>query len=76
MSFIKKLFEKRKDIKYGKGHKLGDSSTPSTSQHHSVITEQPAYQPQTSVSQSEASRLAGEAALARMTNSKKYFECL
>jgi len=59
MSFIKKLFEKRKDIKYG-----------------SVITEQPAYQPQTSVSQSEASRLAGEAALARMTNSKKYVECL
>jgi len=72
MSFIKNLFEKLigyQDIKYGKGHKLGDSNTPSTSHHQ----EQPVHQPQTYVSQSEASRLAGEAALARMTNSKKYF---
>jgi len=35
MSFLKNLFEKRKDKKYGKGHKLGDSNTA-----------QPSYQQQ------------------------------
>lgn len=68
MSFLKNLFEKRKDKKYGKGHKLGDGtpSVPSLPSHQEL----PAYRPQTSVGQSEASRMAGEAALSRMTNSK------
>lgn len=66
MSFIKNLFEKRKDKKYGKGHKLGDGSTPIT--QRSDYQEQPVYRPQTSQNPSEASRMAGEAALARMNN--------
>lgn len=69
MSFIKNLFEKRKDKKYGKGHKLGDGSTPSTSSQYQP-EQHAAYRPPSSANQSEASRMAGEAALARMTNSK------
>lgn len=67
MSFIKNLFEKRKDKKYGKGHKLGDGSTPSTSSQYQP-EQHAAYRPPSSANQSEASRMAGEAALARMTN--------
>ncbi len=75
MSFLKNLFEKRKDKKYGKGHKLGDGSTLSQPayQQQQQLDQQPqasTYRPQTSMNQSEASRLAGEAALSRMTNSK------
>ena len=66
MSFLKNLFEKRKDKKYGKGHKLGDGNSAQPEYHQS---QESTYQPQTSINQSEASRMAGEAALSRMTNS-------
>ncbi len=74
MSFLKNLFEKRKDKKYGKGHKLGDSNTAQPSYQQQQAS---TYRPQTSINQSEASRMAGEAALSRMTNSKllKHFKC-
>lgn len=66
MSFIKNLFEKRKDKKYGKGHKLGDGTEQQSTTPRN--NNEPVYRAQTSVNQSEASRMAGEAALARMTN--------
>ncbi len=79
MSFLKNLFEKRKDKKYGKGHKLGDSNTaqPSYQQQNQQQQQASTHRPQTSINQSEASRMAGEAALSRMTNSKllKHFKC-
>ena len=65
-NFLKNLFDKKKDKKYGKGHKLGDGTQPQPILQNQNY--QPAYRPQTG-SQSEASRMAGEAALARMTNS-------
>lgn len=65
-NFLKNLFEKKKDKKYGKGHKLGDGNSSQPIQQNQNY---PAYKPQASGSQSEASRMAGEAALARMTNS-------
>jgi len=67
-SFLKNLFEKRKDKKYGKGHKLGDSNTAqqaaSYQERHEEYTEnvnriEPACQ-------SEASKRAGEAAINRL----------
>jgi len=64
-NFLKNLFDKKKDKKYGKGHKLGDGTQPQPILQNQNY--QPAYRPQTG-SQSEASRMAGEAALARMTN--------
>ena len=74
-SFLKNLFEKRKDKKYGKGHKLGDSNTAqqaaSYQERHEEYTEnvnriEPACQ-------SEASKRAGEAAINRLNTSNKNF---
>jgi len=76
MSFFKELFEKRKDAKYGKGHKLGtsqdnnevnsnrnlNSSTPST---QNVSQERPSTSQH--LTQNEASKKAAEAALARQS---------
>lgn len=73
MSFLKNLFEKRKDSKYGKGHKLGDKSTQQQNdlliqQQQQTLAEQRAFRPQTSI-QSDAARAAGEAALSRLEKS-------
>lgn len=66
MSFLKNLFGNKKD-KYGKGHRLGDPSTPryeppapQPNRPHTANTERPSQQT------SDASRAAGQAALARM----------
>ena len=59
------LFDKKKDLKYGKGHKLGDKPT----QIEEPVQVNPVYRPQTS-SQTDAARAAGQAALARLQNSK------
>lgn len=58
-SFIKGLFEKRKDAKYGKGHRLGD---PAPSPRPSASQETERAPPV----QTEAARRAGEAALLRL----------
>jgi hypothetical protein len=72
MSFFKKLFESRKDSKYGKGYKLGDKSTQQEAQisQHSQAIPVSVNRPQTSNVQTEAARAAGQAALARLQNSK------
>ncbi len=64
MSFLKEIFEKRKDKKYGKGHKLG--STPT--EHQSIApTMSQNQRPMSSREQpSEASQMAGQAALLRL----------
>ena len=64
MSFLKELFEKRKEKKYGKGQKLG--STP-TDYSNYASNQQADQRPASSrVQQSEASQLAGQAALQRL----------
>jgi hypothetical protein len=74
MSFLKELFGKSKDSKYGKGHKLGTAqdnvpARPSTSV--------PQQRPSTSsmITANEASRKAAEAALMRAQNQSKLFSC-
>lgn len=65
MSFLKNLFEKHKDSKYGKGHRLGDAkqqaSEPSTSR--GAAQAQPAVSLR---SNNEAAMKAAEAAMQRM----------
>jgi UBX domain-containing protein 6 len=67
MSFLKDLFKKSKDKKYGTGHRLGDTTPrqdqPSTSRQASGYV--PPQQPK-----SEAAIKAGEAALQRLENAK------
>ena len=73
-SFFKELFEKRKDMKYGKGYKLGDSTPrPETAQAANPTANRP--QPS---NPTEAARRAGEAALQRIeeSNSKLAFNSL
>lgn len=70
--FIKSLFEKKKDLKYGKGHRLNED-TKSSFQHHQYQQKQEISTSSKPVEYSEASRLAGEAALARMEQSNNYF---
>ena len=69
MSFLKEFFEKRKDSKYGKGHKLGTSSEESERANSAMASARSAVQnrPATSqyMTQNEASKKAAEAALAR-----------
>lgn len=70
-SFIKGLFEKKKDIKYGKGHKLGDAvqaEQENEARMRALREQQLAQQlnkPKSS-NQNEAARKAGEAALSRI----------
>jgi UBX domain-containing protein 6 len=65
MSFFKDLFDKdkRKDAKYGKGHKLGSSQENSSSASTSRQADH--HEPPQQHFQSEASKRAAEAALAR-----------
>ena len=69
MSFIKDLFNKRKDAKYGKGHKLGETpttdNTPASQQQHRQPPA-PSSSSHSSAAPSEASLRAGQAALNRM----------
>lgn len=71
-SFIKGLFEKKKDIKYGKGHKLGDAvqAEQENEARMRALREQQMQQhsskPKSSAYQNEAARKAGEAALSRI----------
>ena len=57
MSFLKNLFEKTKDHKYGKGHRLGDTSEAKKIQSSEPISLK---------SNNEAAQKAAEAALQRM----------
>jgi hypothetical protein len=68
MSFIKQLFEKRKEKKYGKGHKLGSVPTDNSPyQHQSIAGAAAIERPMTARSQpTEASQMAGQAALMRI----------
>jgi hypothetical protein len=71
MSFIKQLFEKRKEKKYGKGHKLGSLPTDNSSYQHQSISGAAALPPNersmNARSQpTEASQMAGQAALMRL----------
>ena len=73
-SFIKGLFDKRKDAKYGKGHRLGD---PGASSYESNPSPRPttSQMDRSQTAQSEAARRAGEAALLRLqqqNQSKQY----
>jgi hypothetical protein len=74
MSFLKNLFEKRKDKKYGKGYKLGDSSSSSSSSNlpQNNIRENTIHNFQNQ--NDDAARRAGAAALARMENSKFFIK--
>jgi UBX domain-containing protein 6 len=70
MSFLKDLFQKSKDKKYGKGHRLGDANRPATPAAASSTPPRssdyvPAQQPK-----SEAAIRAGEAALQRLQSAK------
>lgn len=75
MSFFKDFLEKRKDSKYGKGHKLGslqdtNTDTNKNSMSSSVqnrVEERPSTSQQ--LTQNEASKRAAEAALARQSMS-------
>lgn len=68
MSFLKDLFEKRKDKKYGKGHRLGDTTTPRNESAERPATASLSASYST---QSEAAKRAGEAALARQISATK-----
>jgi UBX domain-containing protein 6 len=67
MSFLKDLFEKRKDKKYGKGHKLGSTSDQPVISNSPRI-DQPANQTPRQAAFSDAAQKAGEAALQRLAN--------
>lgn len=63
MSFLKKIFEKHKDSKYGKGHRLGDAQpSPESPVHGTKKNEEPV----SLGSNNEAAQKAGEAALMRL----------
>lgn len=70
MSFLKDLFEKRKDKKYGKGHRLGETPTQQPS-FSSSSTPRPSSSSQQNVPRSDAAQKAAEAALQRLENSKR-----
>lgn len=59
MSFLKNLFEKTKDHKYGKGHRLGDTSESKKIQSSEPISLK---------SNNEAAQKAAEAAIQRLQN--------
>ena len=68
MSFLKEFFEKRKDSKYGKGHKLGSAQENENASNIALASARNApARPSTSqyMTQNEASKKAAEAALAR-----------
>ena len=69
MSFFKDLFEKRKDSKYGKGHKLGSAQDSQPSSSISQNRQRNIDRPSTSqqLTQNDASKKAAEAALARQS---------
>ena len=74
MSFFKDFLEKRKDSKYGKGHKLGslqDTNTETNKHSTSSVQNRVEERPSTSqqLTQNEASKRAAEAALARQSMS-------
>lgn len=62
MSFLKNLFEKRKDSKYGKGHRLGDAKPAEGMNRRGV----PEAAPVSFRSNNEAAMKAAEAAMQRM----------
>ncbi len=68
MSFFKDLFQKHKDAKYGKGHKLGTAQENETNNSNRNINPKE-NRPSTSqhLTQNEASKKAAEAALARQS---------
>ena len=67
MSFIKQLFEKRKEKKYGKGHKLGSAPSDNSPYQHQSIAAASIDRPMTARSQpTEASQMAGQAAMMRL----------
>ena len=74
-SFLKSLFEKRKDKKYGKGHQLGDSNA--TQQIASYQARHDEYAENVNriepACQSDASKRAGEAAMNRLNTSIRKF---
>lgn len=64
MSFLKNIFEKRKDSKYGKGHRLGDATQQSDG---SGTSRGQTQQPVVSLrSNNEAAMKAAEAAMQRL----------
>jgi hypothetical protein len=73
MSFIKELFEKRKDKKYGKGHRLGASSEPSynDSRNAQSSSQATATEFTSQTPRSEAAIMAGKAALERFEQQNK-----
>jgi len=72
MSFIKELFEKRKDKKYGKGHRLGASSDPSHENRNAQSSSQAvASEFANQTPRSEAALMAGKAALERFEQQNK-----
>ena len=72
MSFIKELLEKRKDKKYGKGHRLGASSDPSHENRNAQSSSQAvASEFANQTPRSEAALMAGKAALERFEQQNK-----
>jgi UBX domain-containing protein 6 len=68
MSFLKDLFQKSKNKKYGKGHRLGDANTPAAEPSSTPRTSN--YTPMPQQPKSEAAIKAGEAALQRLQSAK------
>lgn len=64
MSFIKKLLEKRKDMKYGPGHKLSDGKADQQQQYGNMAASRDQHQMACS-SNNEAALKAAEAAMQR-----------
>ena len=73
MSFLKELFGKSKDKKYGKGHRLGDALSSATrpSSGSSSTNSNATTSRRAPPAKSEAAMKAGEAALQRLENAKQ-----
>lgn len=64
MSFLKKIFERKKDHKYGKGHRLGNASESAPQRRPETATTPISLQ-----SNNEAALKAAEAAMQRLSKS-------
>lgn len=72
MSFLKELFGKSKDSKYGKGHKLGTAQDNVPVRPNTSAQQRPVPSTSSMLTANEASRKAAEAALMRAQTQSKF----